>query len=135
MLTSILIAAAITLAEPGSDYEGVELPPKYSDVLVGDWTYIGEDVDGESLVLAQPFRLRGRVWVRFEYAKSTAGVRSSRSLVELDCSQWRFRWLQSAHFAGQNLTSSLRSNAQTSEWSYAAPNTMAEAFLNYGCGD
>lgn len=120
MLALLFSLALISSQDPG----------RWGHVEIGDWTSLGESSDGDLMVLVQPARQRGKVWVRYEYARSE----SARHLVELDCVGWRTRVMEGAYFYGPNMT---KDGVPISAglWSTAAPSTFAEVILEYGCGE
>lgn len=125
-----MIGLALMLAlQPSPTLERVVEP--------GEWTFIAVSSLGDSVSLARPGNQRGRVWIRTEFETTTATrpYRSSRALVELDCAEWRTRTLQFSTFALNNLNGEAGPAGGPWSWEFAAPDTFADQYLIYGCGD
>lgn len=110
------------------------LPSPWEHVEIGDWTYLGESTDGSMILLMQPGRQRGHVWVRYEHAAPRGEIGSSRRLVELDCEGGRTRIIQDHYFPAANMTGAPIQGGGGG-WSYAAPGTFSEVHLAFGCVD
>lgn len=130
----IIVAIFAIAQEPWDADPIVQLQYPWTHIEIGTWTYVSETADGNSIILLQPARQRGKVWVRFEYDEPFHGARSSRNLYEINCGEWTTRTLQGSYFTMNNLVGP-SDTAGASGWTVAAPETVAEAVLNYGCGD
>lgn len=126
-MLAISLAVAMTLAVQ-------EAPPAAFDYVErGNWTYLSVSADGDTANYAQRARQGGMVWLRSEYLTTEEwGVRSYRILVEIDCPAWRYRALQDTFFLEPNMRGEARSGAET-VWAYAAPNSLGERALEFGC--
>jgi hypothetical protein len=132
----IALVAALLLQDA---YAGigqvVRLEAPWDHVEIGGWTFSADAADSSLIMLTRPAMQRGKLWVRFEYRDDAEGaLRSSRILVELDCAQGRTRILQGAAYVQSNLRGR-PTDIGAGNWSYAAPDTLAEFQLEDGCGD
>lgn len=103
--------------------------------IAADWVYLdsggGRDfyIDRES-IRTMPNGNK-RAWLEIvRHNPDKFGDTSSKSLTEFDCREGRYRLLQSTYFKGERVTTT---DAITSEWRYASPDSLAESLLNYVC--
>ena len=132
MIAGLLAVAALSQA-PWEGYRIVELPVPWEHIEIGDWTYLGESTEQDVILLVQPGRQSGQVWVRYEYLPSDQRALSSRALLALDCEGWRTQTLQPIYYTENNMTGE-RASGLNGQWLYAAPGTFGESILEFGCG-
>lgn len=110
-----------------------------ANAMAADWRLVDyTDDGGKHFVDAGSIRINGsmrRVWARTNYGTARKdGTQSSRNLWELDCREGRLRIMQSAWFSmPDNKGSSFGTTGGASEWTYAAPSTVGESILKFGC--
>lgn len=98
--------------------------PLWPGVEVGNWTYLGMSQDKAIMMFVRNPE-RGRMWVRFEFSADQP-VKSERALIEADCTTGRTRPLQRDSFGRPNLLGT-SAHIGLGEWTYAAPDTLAES--------
>ena len=108
--------------------------PDFDQVAIGDWVYQATGADGSVVMLTRPARAQRQIWVRYEYAAGAdREVMSERALVEVNCTDWKTRKVQVDLFSESNLTGRPTSITTPSEWTIAAPDTVAELQLEAVC--
>ena len=134
---AIQTAPALPGTEPWARDPIVQLAPPWHELEIGQWAYLGASNSNQTVTFLRPGPRRGLVWARYEYRESLRGsaVRSSRALNDIDCGEWKTRRMQLVSFDGPNLTGAQVEQLGQGVWDYAAPDTVAEAILKYGCGD
>jgi hypothetical protein len=131
-----MIAVIVALGLLGQDPAPSPFRPPLDYVEAIGWTAIGADPERAAAVLAQPARQTGRLWTRHEHRELQAnGSRSSSELLEVDCSEWRFRVLQVTIFSEPNMRGSTTVLNYQGGWTFAAPGSIAETIMDFGCGD
>lgn len=105
-------------------------------VDVGNWTFISNNARDTTSLLVKQGPAPNLLWVRYETAAGTAGFRSMRALIEVDCRQGRTRTRQRSAFSEPNMQGALLPGASNipEEWSYPEPDTMQEAQYQFVCG-
>lgn len=104
--------------------------------LASDWVSLGENIaEDETFIDRQSIRTMPngykRAWERTVYGKpSKYGDTSSRQFSEYDCSGGRKRFLNGTFFKGEEITTM---GNTPMDWNYVAPDTIAEATLNFVC--
>jgi len=76
------------------------------------------------------------IWMRQEYSptfREAEGIRSTASLLEIDCASGRQRLLQSSSFLKSNLNEPVSSSGPDA-WSYPQPGTVVEFPQKLLCG-
>jgi hypothetical protein len=109
------------------------LPAGWEHVEPNGWLW--KSGNDETLLLTQAARQANHIWARYESKSASEGLRSSRALIEVDCSGWRTRQVQSASFSRANFQGLVESSDSVSSWSAAAPDTFGEAILKAACGE
>jgi hypothetical protein len=131
----IALFAALLVQDPYADFSRVvTLTEPWDHIDVREWTYSGLTADENMIFFMQPARQRGMVWVRYEYQVPLDGYLSKRYLAELDCDAWKTRTFEVVAFSENNLIGTTTPQ-YNSTWGYAAPGTIADKTLEYGCGD
>ena len=99
-----------------------------------DWTYVGASSD--AVIFSQPGPRPNMHWQRQERrAADRMSVRSSMSLVEVDCAAGRSRYIQGTYYRESNLDGApLHSDNTVEEWKYAGPGTLGAKFFRAVCG-
>ena len=68
------------------------------------------------------------------FDRSMNGVKSSTSLVEVDCPGGRTRVLQGTYYSQPNLRGSVVGVTDITQWSYPSPGTLGARFFIMACG-
>jgi hypothetical protein len=126
--------AMVLVTSPPQAVNSVTLPAGWEHIEPGNWmpTAIGNN----SLVLTQPARPPGHIWVRFEDRTPDAhGNLSSQSLEEFDGPGWRTRVVQVTAFRRNNLQGEAVSGNDAQPWLVPSPGTIDEAILKHACGE
>jgi hypothetical protein len=98
------------------------------------WTFV--DSNHETLVFLMEARQPMHIWVRYESKTPLSNdIRrfSWRNLVQVDCSNWRRRNLNSAYYERNNLSGSVFLDEQPDDWIYPGPDSFAEIPLVVLC--
>jgi hypothetical protein len=109
------------------------LPAGWEHAEPNGWLWKG--FNEETLLLTQSARQANHIWVRYEYKSQREGLRSTRALIEADCTGWRTRQAQFTSFSRANLQGLVDSNDWVLPWSAAAPGTFGETILKAACGE
>lgn len=146
--------AALALFIPG--FASAAPPPptsmSKSDLLAWSNTYIRAEgwtladaaADGiwfiKPATIGTPQRGRERIWLRIELLPHAMSIpnnpyigASRRTLLELDCLDWRYSILEAKRFTLNNLGGPSVDEAGTSEWTYAAPDTPIDDIMKFVC--
>ena len=112
---------------------GGQDPVWWSGLEIGAWTpQAGSE---GAAMFTQPYRGTGnRLWVRYEYREAQSGIRSERSLVEIDCRDRRVRTVQVTSFRDSNLSGPQVPSYSAGNWTYEAPGTVGDAIVTIYCG-
>ncbi len=104
--------------------------------FAADWVLVSESSDGGKLYIdrqsirAMPNGYK-RAWNRAHFAKpDRAGNTGFRTFDEFDCTGGRSRRLQWTLFKEEEI---LSTDSGPAEWKFVAPETIAEAQLNFIC--
>ncbi len=103
------------------------------------WTEITKNRFGNTVyVRGNDVQMRNgyrRLWIMLDYhSEPVDGARSSILLTEIDCSEARYRWLSGAAYSGlRGSGDQLRNSKGTSDWTFAAPDTVSETIVDYAC--
>jgi hypothetical protein len=132
LLAASLIAATPSLSQ-GTSWQ--------SEIEMDGWTRCCGDESGVILIrdaVTPPGSNYKRLWVRIEWAPELENVEafglSTRSLEEIDCSQYRSRVLSRSGYPERNLSGTqLYSFDRVAEWRYVAPLINGEYITNTVC--
>lgn len=104
--------------------------------IAADWVSVAESTTGTSLyvdresIRTMPSGYK-RAWVKNFYGTpNSSGDTGSTTLREFDCREGRTRTLQWAFFKGEEVTTT---SNDPNEWSYVAPDSLAEGMFDYVC--
>jgi hypothetical protein len=132
---ALCLAVALAMTPAGASAQaaaGQQLPAGWEFIEVNDWFLV--DYNADSLFFLMAARQPMHIWVRTELKRAdTSGTRSVRQMVQVDCSNWRRRELNSAFYQRNNLSGSVLLDDQPGEWTYPAPDTIGEIPLNILC--
>jgi hypothetical protein len=106
----------------------------WRDALPGmGWTYAAAST--EAVLFIKPGPRPNLRWQRQEYRVATSiGVRSTMSLVEVDCPGGRSRFIQGTYYSQPNLEGRpLHSDNEAEGWSYPLPDTIGARFFKVAC--
>lgn len=97
------------------------------------WTRTGSNA--ETVMFIKPGPRPNLYWQRHEARQaSRTGVLSSMSMVEVDCTGGRSRFLQGSYYPEPNLEgTALHTDSSQTEWRYPAPDTLAATFFDAAC--
>jgi len=130
--------ADTTWIEPQDPYaafsDPVRLAPPWDYIELGAWRHLGTTSGSPPfIVLARPARAADQLWLRFEYRLPHNGVRSIREHKQVDCEGWRTQTISRVEFSGPNLQGAGTQFGPTYSWEFAAPDTVADVYLNWHC--
>lgn len=111
-----------------------------ANAMAADWRLVGFADDGYRLFVdAGSIRIKGsirRVWTLDNLgAPDNGGVQSRRALLEYDCREGRFRFMQLSGFplpdarGGMTFTH----NYNDDDWRYVEPGTTGESAFKFVC--
>ena len=111
----------------------------YSSPVRAEWTQVSENEDGNTFYVDLE-RIRkhdGYVyyWELWDYLKpSETGMLSSKSYVQADCKQFRFKDLSfSSHKEPMGNGAAETDNTPDKDWEYPSPNSSHELLLKLVC--
>lgn len=104
--------------------------PGWDGVELTGWSVRRDN--GEMMMLTRAASQRSMLWVRYEFQDTENGYRSTRLLMEYDCSSGRSRTVQSAQWDGPGMTGH-GTAGPLSGWSYVAPDTYDELAMRQVC--
>jgi hypothetical protein len=104
-----------------------------SSVPAMGWTRV--TVSADDVVFIRPGPRPNLFWERVEIRNADSnGVRSTMSLVEVDCPGGRRRYVQGAYYTQPNLSGQpIHSDSNTEAWRYPGPGTVGADFFEAAC--
>ena len=136
-IASVVFAASLVAATPSL----AQNPSWQSEIELDGFTWVSGDENGVILTrdaVTPPGSNYKRLWVRIEWAPELENVEafglSTRSLEEIDCSQYRSRILSRSGYPERNLSGTqLYSFNRVAEWRYVAPLINGEYITEIVC--
>jgi hypothetical protein len=96
------------------------------------WTRVG--VSEDTALFIRPGPRPNLRWERQELRETENGVRSSMSLIEVDCPGGRSRSIQNTYYSQPNLAGPASfTDGETTRWRYASPDTIGARFFDAAC--
>lgn len=109
----------------------------WSPLSNAEWELIALGESNESYADWSTLRIAGterRLWLVTNFDKAFQGATSSKSLVVFDCDDERYQRLQSMWYSEPMGSGAvIHTNAEPSDWRYAAPGTVGLARLRAVC--
>ncbi len=135
MFRALCVAVALAMTPAGASAQaasGQAIPPGWASIETQGWTFV--DFDHETLMFVRAARQPMHIWTRFESKTPLVEDKFSwRSLVQVDCSNWRRRTLNSSYYERNNLSGSAFLDDQPEDWIYPAPDSFGEVPLLVLC--
>jgi hypothetical protein len=97
------------------------------------WIFVGASDD--NAVFIQPGPRPTLHWRRLELRRAqSTGLRSVRSLIQVDCAGGRSRSIQRADYSQPNLDGpTMATDSSIGDWTYDGPGTLGGSFLEEAC--
>jgi hypothetical protein len=104
-----------------------------ADLPAMGWTRVAMSAD--TVVFIQPGPRPNLYWERMELREvASSGFRSAMSLVEVDCSGGRRRFIQGSYYRESSFGGpTILSNSDIQAWEYPGPGTIGAKFFEAAC--